>query len=462
LNSSDIAHTAIMVCSHNRFSRWRVFPTCASERLRKNAVRLSVRGIVIAALASFSMAYAGDLRSVVSDRPVPGATGGSLTVHVEAGRGGRDFHVSFERNGAFYVYYDGKTWSSPLQLTTGQPFRSGVHLAIDDDNVVHAAWVEGGGDRKGTVKYRSIRNGRLGLVEDVHAPQGWNECDIAIDHDGRPVIAANTTTQSELAIYERADSAEWKQTVLPSDNTLHKWAPTIVSADDGLLYVAFRRKDAHPFTWQVRDKGVWTKDAALPWRSYEPNAIALGSDLIASSLDGYVYRVEKRDGTFVTSHHDVRTIKRGVIRGQHVGIGRTTAGTLVLAHSDMKRADQRDRTITREHRFFLSWSTDNGTTWTYNRPISPDAGQGHGNLAVNGDWIMAVWPDIRGGPHIRYALWRDQVTVEKEVSASFNFDPSRFETGSHQRLAEYNNALSASPAISPIVQPKRADRVDRS
>jgi hypothetical protein len=300
-----------------------------------------------------------------------------------------------------------------------------VHLATDEKNVAHAAWVEGGGDRKGTLKYRPIREGKPGPTEDVHAPQGWNECDIAVDRSGRIVIAANTTTQNEIAVYERQAAGDWKQTVLPSDNTLHKWAPSVVFAEDDLLFVAMRRKDAHPFTWQVRDRGVWTKDAPTAWRSYEPNAIAQGRGIIAASMDGFVYRVEKRGDTFVTSHHDVRTTKRSVIRGQHLGIGRTTSGTLVLGHSDMKQPDQRDRTIDPEHRFFLSWSRDNGTTWTYNQPVAPDTGQGHGNLAVNGNWIMAVWPDIRGGPHIRYALRRDESLREQTPLAPAQSDLDR-------------------------------------
>src|SRR5690606_37056979 len=275
-------------------------------------------------------------------------------------------------------------------------------------NVAHAAWVEGGGDRRGTVKYRQLRPGKKpGRVEDVHGPQGWNECDITIDHDGRPVIAANTTTQSVMAVYERQPDGRWSQTVLPSDNTLHKWAPTIVAADEGLLYVAFRRKDEHPFVWQVRDGGTWTKDAALPFRSYEPNAIAHGPGLIASSMDGYVYRVTRKAGTFVSSADDVRTAKRRVIRGQHVGIGLTDAGTLVLSHSDMRNEDQRDRTIAPGHRIYMSFSRDGGKTWTYNQPLAAEPGQGHGDLAANGNTVLVVWPDIRGGQHLRYALFEE-------------------------------------------------------
>ena len=366
-------------------------------------------------LISVSGALAGEatsqLRPVAADQVVPGASGASLTVHVEAGMGRRDFHVTFERDGAWYTYFDGAGWTVPVQVTAGAPFRSGVHLAIDRDNGAHVAWVEGGGDRRGTVKYRRIRPGggtvQLGPVEDVHGPQGWNECDIALDHAGQPVIAANTTTQSELALYERQADGRWRQTVLPSDNSLHKWAPTIVAAEDGLLYVAFRRKDAHPFTWQVRDRGVWSKDAATPWRSYEPNAIPHGRGLLASSMDGYVYRVEKSGDTFITSHHDLRQMKRRVIRGQHVGLGRTAAGTLVLAHSDMANEDQRDRTVGGNDRIYLSRSSDDGRTWTFNVPLAADPGQGHGNLAVNSTWIMVVWPDIRGGPHLRYSLLED-------------------------------------------------------
>jgi hypothetical protein len=63
-------------------------------------------------------------------------------------------------------------------------------------------------------------------------------------------------------------------------------------------------------------------------------------------------------------------------------------------------------------------STDNGSNWTYNRPVAVEPGQGRGNLATNGSWIMAVWPDIRSGPHIRYSLWRDETLPEQTSNAS--------------------------------------------
>jgi hypothetical protein len=244
----------------------------------------------------------------------------------------------------------------------------------------------------------------LGPTEIVHTPQGWNECDIAIDEIGAPVIAANTATTSQMAIYERTVSG-WKQTILPSDNEHYKWAPSIVSADGGRLYVAFRRKDKHPFTWQVRQDGSWSKDTPMPARSYEPNAIPYKDGLIAASLDGFVYFVDARGGEFVASHRGARTMKRGIIRGQHIGIGLTKSGTLVLSHSDMTNTNVRDRTIRSDHRIYYSFSRDLGRTWTFNRPLAEEPGQGHGDLATNGDWVMLAWPDVRGG--IRYTVMRD-------------------------------------------------------
>jgi hypothetical protein len=129
--------------------------------------------------------------------------------------------------------------------------------------------------------------------------------------------------------------------------------------------------------------------------------------MMAASMDGYVYIVEKPGDQFVTSHRDARGSKRGVIRGQHVGIGVTTAGTLVLSHSDMTNAESKDRTIGAQHRFYYSFSRDQGRTWTLNQPVASESGQGHGNMAVRGEWIMLVWPDIRGGAHVRYSLIRD-------------------------------------------------------
>jgi hypothetical protein len=345
----------------------------------------------------------------IHDQRVPDTDGASLTIHVEAGRRERDFHVTCGRAGAYYLYFDGTAWSAPLPITTEHPFRSGVHIAVGHDNAAHLAWVEGRGDRDGTLRYRTVRAGRLGATETVHTPLGWNECDIAIDSAGRPLIAANTTTQKQLALYERGD-ADWKRTVLPSDNELGKWAPAIVTAAEGLVYVALRRKDRHPFTWQVRDGGVWTKDTATPWRSYEPNAIPHGAGLIAASMDGFVYRVEKQAGKFVVSHHDVRATKRGIIRGQHVGIGLTRGGVLILSHGDMANEPSTDRTIRAHHRFYYSFAHDDGRTWTFNQPVAAESGQGHGNMAVNGTWVMLVWPDIRGGAHLRHSLLREQTS----------------------------------------------------
>lgn len=168
--------------------------------------------------------------SEIGDQPVPGAEGGSLTVQVEAGRAEKEFHLTFQRDGAYHVSFDGAKWSAPLQITMGRPFRSGVHMAVDRDRTAHFAWVEGGGDHNGTVYYRTARAGKLGPTETVHTPQGWNECDIAIDDAGSPVIAANTATTSQMAVYERTDSG-WKPTILPSDNELYKWAPFSVRSD---------------------------------------------------------------------------------------------------------------------------------------------------------------------------------------------------------------------------------------
>ena len=353
--------------------------------------------------AAESKRFAGEQR----DLALPGAVGGSLTIHVEAGRAERSFHVTFEREGkGQYVYFDGAQWSELIVVTRSAPFRSGVHLAIDGQNVAHLAWVEGTGDRQGTVFYRTVRNAQAGPLEKVHAPQGWNECDIAVSSTGQAVIVANTTVQPELACYERTENG-WVGTKLPSDNREDKWAPSVVWADDDLLFVASRRKDRHPFTWRVRDNGQWTKDAAVPARSYEPNGIPYGAGMIASSLDGYVYIIEKRGGEFVTAHRDVRMMKRGIIRGQHVGIGLTRAGTLVLCHSDMRHEDQKLRTILPEHRFYYSFSRDLGKTWTLNQPVAETSGQGHGNLAANREWVMLVWPDVRTPAGLRFSLVRD-------------------------------------------------------
>src|SRR5690606_32703072 len=76
-------------------------------------------------LCCIPAAQAQDLTAIVSDEPLPGATGGSLTVQVEAGRRARSFHVTFERDGAWYTYFNGSRWTKPVQVTEADPFRSG-------------------------------------------------------------------------------------------------------------------------------------------------------------------------------------------------------------------------------------------------------------------------------------------------------------------------------------------------
>jgi hypothetical protein len=50
-------------------------------------------------------------------------------------------------------------------------------------------------------------------------------------------------------------------------------------------------------------------------------------------------------------------------------------------------------------------SVDGGKTWKANRTVTKDrAGQGHGNVAANGNIVMMVWPDMRDGLHLRYRL----------------------------------------------------------
>jgi hypothetical protein len=118
--------------------------------------------------------------------------------------------------------------------------------------------------------------------------------------------------------------------------------------------------------------------------------------------------------SFQLIRRGARTMKRGSIRGQHVGIGLTTNGTLVLSHSDMTNANVRDRTVRPEHRTYYSFSRDLGRTWTFNQPVAAHSGQGHGDLAVNGAWVMIAWPDVRGG--IRNTLMRDPGAAGNGIS----------------------------------------------
>lgn len=63
-------------------------------------------------------ASAADAFGPCTDQALPGGEGGSLTIHVEAGRRARDFHVTFERAGrGQYVSFDGVNWTAPLPVS---------------------------------------------------------------------------------------------------------------------------------------------------------------------------------------------------------------------------------------------------------------------------------------------------------------------------------------------------------
>jgi hypothetical protein len=52
-------------------------------------------------------------------------------------------------------------------------------------------------------------------------------------------------------------------------------------------------------------------------------------------------------------------------------------------------------------------STSRANVAILDQPVAEAPGQGHGNMAVRGKWVMLVWPDIRNGAHVRYSLLHD-------------------------------------------------------
>jgi hypothetical protein len=345
----------------------------------------------------------------ILDQAIPGAQGCGITVHVEAGKNERDFQLTYEKmgSGGYYLYYNGTTWSQPLQVIADAPFRSGVHMAVDSKNHVHFAWINGPSDRGGNLKYRKWDGNILSNIEIVHTSQGWNECDIAVDNQDGAQIAANTSSNSVMARYYRT-GAQWQTEPLPANNSEHKWAPTIVCTKGGKIYITYRRKDGHPFVWQAYFNGKWSLGQSIT-RTYEPNGIAVGEDLYAASLQGRVYFVKGIGTGPVRSYYKSFGGACGIIRGQHVGIGMTDRGMLYLSYSNMTNTNIKDRTITQSHRYFYALSPDSGNTWTQGnvRLTQDNSGQGHGNMAVNRTWIMFVWPDMRQGLHLRYSLKHD-------------------------------------------------------
>ena len=99
----------------------------------------------------------------------------------------------------------------------------------------------------------------------------------------------------------------------------------------------------------------------------------------------------------------------GQLRGQQVGLVRTAGGRLYVSFSNQngRSGNINNRSVAPAARSYYAVSGDGGQTWTAHRVTADESGQGWGNIAANGSWVMMVWPDNRAGKTLRYNLILD-------------------------------------------------------
>jgi len=349
----------------------------------------------------------------VIDQAIPGAEGSWMTVHVEAGRKPRSFHVTHEKGATVqgglghYIHFDGQSWGAPIQITEENPFRSGVHMAIDGKDNVHFCW---GADKK--IKYRALIDGKLSSIEIV-TDAYWTQGDVTVTSDGRVYVAA-TPTEKLMVVFERQGPGQWNRQDLPHEFKV--WAPTITATPKGNLFVVAREDNGSPnghatLFWKRID-GRWNeKPSSIAAHNFEANVYALNdTDFLISCYraGGRVYQ-DDRTHWVVWPDNTRSQISRnkGQARGQHVGFARTDDGKWWASCSNQgesKEALLEDRTVDQRWRSFYAISSDQGKTWTEYCVTGDESGQGWGNLSANGNWVMMLWPDAREN-RIRYNLF---------------------------------------------------------
>lgn len=331
----------------------------------------------------------------IRDQPIPGADGGWMTVHVEAGLAPKSFHVTCEKGDSIqgglghYLQFNGRIWSRLIPITADKPFRSGVHMAVDPKNGVHFCW-----GANGKIHYRALIGSLLGPVEVV-TDAYWIQGDVAVTPDGGIFVAA-TPSEQLAVVFERQGPGQWKRHELP--HTAKIWAPTITAATNGDLFVVARENEggSHATACWKRSGGTWNDKAiVLPGHNFEANVQALDDgDFIATC-----YRSDRHPWLLRSDGTRQRiAATQGWARGQHVGLARTVDGIWWTSYSTQGGVDEaliQNRTVDQRWRSFFATSSDRGATWTQHPITQDESGQGWGNLAVNGEWVMMIWPDAR-------------------------------------------------------------------
>jgi len=351
--------------------------------------------------------------SAVADAPIPLTARGTSTVHLHEGRAPGDFHLTFERegDGGYYAYFNGVQWTAPVKVTEGPTYRGGVNLAVDSRNQAHLAWgIELPADEY-RVLYRSVNALAPGPIETVKDGADHPECAIAVDATDRIVVAGTTDAKIGMGLHSRESAGVWRSSLAPTPTARGCWAPAVACADGGRVYLAYRnRENDSPTYWNVWREGQWTDYRFVPGHKFQPFVRADGAAcLLTANAHAFAQfmRIEPdRDGNYTVSTAAIAP-KLGRLRGAHVGLAQTAHGTLYASHASIEYPDTLTKTVRPGDFFALHTSRDSGRSWSPAQRVAADvAGQGFGNIAANGDVLMAVWPDVRGGElHLRYRLW---------------------------------------------------------
>jgi len=355
------------------------------------------------------------ISTAVIDEPIPFTSQGTSTIHLHEGRAPGDFHLTFERegDGGYYTYFNGLQWTAPVKVTDEPTYRGGVNLAVDARNHAHLAWGVELPAGEYRVLYRSVSALAPGPIETVQAAADHPECAIAIDAASRIVVAGTTEANIGIGLHWRGPADVWKSSLAPTPTARGCWAPAVACADGGHVYLAYRnRENDSPTYWNVWREDAWTGYRYIPGHKFQPFARADGAAcLLTANAHAFAQfmRIEPdRDGGYTVSTAPIAP-KLGRLRGAHVGLARTARGTLYASHASIENPDTLTKTVRPGDFFALHASRDGGLSWSPAQRVTVDvAGQGFGNIAANGDVLMAVWPDVRGGElHLRYRLWRD-------------------------------------------------------
>ena len=63
-----------------------------------------------------------------------------------------------------------------------------------------------------------------------------------------------------------------------------------------------------------------------------------------------------------------------------------------------------NREVKSTYRYYFAVSNDNGYNWNTFRATEDNTGKGWGSIAANGKKVLLIWPDMRGGKHLRYSI----------------------------------------------------------